>query len=568
MEQFDQFMQGDPNYEHCGYAGEEYIEIDPSQEYFTGEQALLAGAHIPGLQGRAATMGAALGHTIFGNKFGIDPTAPLNTDTIETEFGTDNEATQIPEPAPLPPDSTCMFAEPETPARTCVNPFTKAAPTLRSKITSENVASCVVAPLLWLLQICSLMQHMHTPRTRNVVLTVFLVASLCTWVSPHTVNHTLCPRVTMSHALSASFGMTTSTLNHYLLDSGCSTSIIADTQYLRNIRPMMPVTIRGLTGTKVLDLQADLHLPVRTATNTQHTISVQSVFYDPDGHYNLVSSDQLNASAYDVLLTRDPRLRSLHFTDENRYPRHIPINKVGKLFNIPVQHPADIEQPCLLANCGNMSLEELFHLRMAHTPYGKLASMSPQVNGLPRPLQYREALRLPCNLCQEAKATRQNAPPASKTVSSSEHDLVTWDLIDMGDKFTTFRGNRYISLFIIHRSRFAITILHKDRTDFKSVLLRAFTKCGFTPKVVRSDGAAEYLDQSLHDFFVERGIEHQITETGQAKLSTRPRTSETFPESSASRSSSRRVPRREGLANMLSFPSRCPTLLQTESMCQ
>mmetsp|Transcript_61726 Transcript_61726/g.127532 ORF Transcript_61726/g.127532 Transcript_61726/m.127532 type:complete len:383 (+) Transcript_61726:3261-4409(+) len=158
-----------------------------------------------------------------------------------------------------------------------------------------------------------------------------------------------------------------------------------------------------------------------------------------------------------------------------------------------------------------MTLEELFHIRMAHTPLNKLAAMSHQVTGIPRPLQFREALSFPCSTCTEAKCVKQHAPPASTTVSHNEADLVTWDMIDLGDKYTTIRGNSYISLFIIHSSSYAITILHKDRTDFRSVLLRAFAKMGFTPKTVRSDGAAEYLDEKLAQFFVELGIQHQIS---------------------------------------------------------
>jgi len=113
--------------------------------------------------------------------------------------------------------------------------------------------------------------------------------------------------------------------------------------------------------------------------------------------------------------------------------------------------------------------------------------MSHQVVGLPRNLQTRESLRLPCDVCQEAKIVKPNAPPASNSVSREEEDLVTWDLIDMGENHPTVSHNRYLSLFIIHCSRYAIAILHQNRQDFQSVLLCAITKMGFTPKVMRSD---------------------------------------------------------------------------------
>jgi len=235
------------------------------------------------------------------------------------------------------------------------------------------------------------------------------------------------------------------------------------------------------------------------------------VLYYPDGYYNLISTSQLNESRYDILLTSNVSLRSLHFADADGVSRHVPITKVGKLYNVPVFNPHEPDPVAFVGSCGSMTLEELYHLRMAHTPLNNLASMSHQVTGIQRVLQFREALRFPCGVCSEAKAVKQNAPPSSRTVSHNENYLVTWDLIDMGDKHTTIWGNRYISLFMIHRSRYAITILQKDRTDFRAVLLLVFAKMGFTPKTVRSDEAAEYLDNNLAKFFIEHCIFHQVS---------------------------------------------------------
>ena len=34
---------------------------------------------------------------------------------------------------------------------------------------------------------------------------------------------------------------------------------------------------------------------------------------------------------------------------------------------------------------------------------------------------------------------------------------------------------------------------------------------GFTPKVMHSDSAVEYLDSDIANFFAERGIQHQVS---------------------------------------------------------
>eukprot|EP00961_Rhodomonas_salina_P193474 2611725-Rhodomonas_salina.1 len=83
---------------------------------------------------------------------------------------------------------------------------------------------------------------------------------------------------------------------------------------------------------------------------------------------------------------------------------------------------------------------------------------------------------------------------------------MTWDLIDIGKNWTSIGGYRYISVFIIKCSRYAITILHKDRADFVSILRRAIAKAGFTPKRVRCNGAGEYVSAKLMDFFKENDI--------------------------------------------------------------
>eukprot|EP00961_Rhodomonas_salina_P075722 1016071-Rhodomonas_salina.1 len=60
----------------------------------------------------------------------------------------------------------------------------------------------------------------------------------------------------------------------------------------------------------------------------------------------------------------------------------------------------------------------------------------------------------------------------------------------MGEKHLSLSGNHYVSVFVVHRSRYAIVLLHKDCTfeTMKSLLICAFARAGFTPKRVRHDG--------------------------------------------------------------------------------
>eukprot|EP00961_Rhodomonas_salina_P126304 1701235-Rhodomonas_salina.2 len=137
---------------------------------------------------------------------------------------------------------------------------------------------------------------------------------------------------------------------------------------------------------------------------------------------------------------------------------------------------------------------------MAHVPIPKLAKMSLLVDGLQCHLHFPKELRVPCALCYEAKAKRQPFPDALETVYENEDDLMTWDLIDVGEDWMLIGGFRYISVFIVKHSRYAITILHKDRADFVGMLCKAIAKAGFTPKRIRCDSAGEYVSGKLAEF--------------------------------------------------------------------
>eukprot|EP00961_Rhodomonas_salina_P124871 1682961-Rhodomonas_salina.1 len=66
--------------------------------------------------------------------------------------------------------------------------------------------------------------------------------------------------------------------------------------------------------------------------------------------------------------------------------------------------------------------------------------MSYLVDGLPLHLHFPKALRVSCALCDEAKAKRQPFPDASNTIYENEDDLMTWDLVDVGENWKSTRG--------------------------------------------------------------------------------------------------------------------------------
>eukprot|EP00961_Rhodomonas_salina_P093796 1261794-Rhodomonas_salina.1 len=92
--------------------------------------------------------------------------------------------------------------------------------------------------------------------------------------------------------------------------------------------------------------------------------------------------------------------------------------------------------------------------------------MSHLVDGLQRHLHFPKALRVPCALCDEAKAKHQPFPDTLMMQYENKDDLMTWDLVNVGENWKSIGGF----------SLYAITILHKDRADFVGVLRKAIAK--------------------------------------------------------------------------------------------
>mmetsp|Transcript_68603 Transcript_68603/g.143115 ORF Transcript_68603/g.143115 Transcript_68603/m.143115 type:complete len:1720 (-) Transcript_68603:7252-12411(-) len=363
--------------------------------------------------------------------------------------------------------------------------------------------------------------QLQAPRTQCATVGLILLVILLTSTLPSTIA----TNTTISRdSVYTTVGANSSTLDSYLLDSGCTTSIVADTRFLSDFKRISPVRVDGLAGNKTYNWKATLTIPLRTIHGQTHNLQVKDVFWDEGGYLNLISCHQVEQQYCIVLDGNESALyerEHVHHLVAQHHPVKLPVAKIGRLYLLPIHWrgadaPATPWQAALHAtpteysfncNCGTMSLEELMHLRIAHTPVPKLSVMSRLVSGLPRGLHFNKIIRFPCGHCQEAKAKRQPYPAASTSVSTRESDLMTWDSFDMGDKHPSLGGNRYVSVFVIHRSRFAITLLHKDRSfeTMKGLLIRAFARAGFTPKRVRHDGAGEYISTEITEWLAQQG---------------------------------------------------------------
>eukprot|EP00961_Rhodomonas_salina_P056474 758729-Rhodomonas_salina.1 len=161
---------------------------------------------------------------------------------------------------------------------------------------------------------------------------------------------------------------------------------------------------------------------------------------------------------------------------------------------------------------GNISLEELTHLRMSHTKSEKLVEQSKRVDGMKRVLHSLCWFRGPCHCCQDAKSKQNDYPPGTE-IWADGPDRWNFDMFDMGKDFKTIHGNRYTTMIVIHKNSYGMLFLHKDKSaaTVKEILQKAFAKAGIKPRIVRSDGAGEYEDEDLNKWLTAIGVHHQYS---------------------------------------------------------
>eukprot|EP00961_Rhodomonas_salina_P094100 1266228-Rhodomonas_salina.4 len=253
-----------------------------------------------------------------------------------------------------------------------------------------------------------------------------------------------------------------------IINSGCAISIIRDSKHL--IQEIEPIRVQGVVGYCNINMAADLHFSAADNTGTFRTIVINNVLYDDNSPVNLVSGNQLRESGFTVLIYPAPGLCCVVLNPFSTEPSHFPLKIENKIFSIYTQNYQDpAASPCPASKAslitramsflaGNMSLEELMHLRMSHAHTGKLVEQSKRVNA-------------------DAKATSNNYPPATETWADGP-DLWNLDMFYMDEEFTTIHGNHYATMIVIVKLQFAMLYLHKNckSVTVKSILQQAFSR--------------------------------------------------------------------------------------------
>lgn len=182
--------------------------------------------------------------------------------------------------------------------------------------------------------------------------------------------------------------------------------------------------------------------------------------------------------------------------------------RYGGVYYLKTQESAAIASGQHLQNC-----QHQWHRRLGHRDWAAVERINKEQ--LATGMKVVDCgLKLVCECCMEGKSARLPFPPVTERKSSQILDIVHTDLCGPMRNVTP-NGNRYVMNIIDDFSRFTVTYLLKSKTEaadcIKEYVKWTETQFNRKPKVIRSDGGGEFINNDLRLFYKQQGIKSQFT---------------------------------------------------------
>jgi hypothetical protein len=291
------------------------------------------------------------------------------------------------------------------------------------------------------------------------------------------------------------------------LDSGCTKTVIRNARKLRDLRaPDNYYTIQGVGGDVSVTQMGDLPLTLKDASGKPYTRIIKNCLVAPEAPANLLATRDLQEAGIGFNIPPAPdTMATVNVTDETGCKIHFPLAERNGLYMLPFcSDIMTIFSGVASHQLRALTTLELWHLRLCHAHTSKIAKLSHNCVGIPHKLAEQTH---PCHTCHEAKAARQDYPASID--HSDDDDILSMDLVDMGQDSITHAGFQYMTIFIVVRTRYAMVFCHKSRKDLPDLLKRACARLGRYPRILRSDGACEYDSAAVDAFCLEHNIDQQ-----------------------------------------------------------
>jgi hypothetical protein len=334
-----------------------------------------------------------------------------------------------------------------------------------------------------------------------------------------------------------------------IMDSGASTHIVNNLDYLSDYRALsageQPPTVLGINGQAGVAILGFGTAYIETdkpldglKVEGKVTLKLEDVCYCPGANANLLSVGRITAagagyhqgpqfaniasgdpstSCWSAILTTSRRLENM-FT--------VPLRRMNQSANLAAPAAAATEPAAAAAATTAAAAGRLAHQKSGHVGYGNLirAVRLGQAPGLgANEGQLKAASLTPCIPCLTGKATRTPAPP-SAVRSVEPLGRIHADLMGPLPK-PTLGGGHYGLLLYCDNTRYSVASVLKSKAEVPgkviSILTRLSTQTGRPVKVLRTDHGSEFDNSTINDFCRRSGTMREFSPPYDARLNGR-----------------------------------------------
>ena len=317
-----------------------------------------------------------------------------------------------------------------------------------------------------------------------------------------------CTRSLFKHAryaLTAAKSFIHDSENTVWIDSGCTKTVFRHPGKLQNLQPPDDdYFINGVGGVIRATQMGDFHIALQDPQGRTHVRVIKDCLLAPDAPSNLLSTHDLRAAGigFEVPSTTSVPA-TINITTETGERISFPLKEHHGLFMLPFYRSFMTEFAGLVSHqLRALTESEVWHRRLCHASAHKIAKLSENCVGIKHCIAEHSH---PCHVCHEAKATKQDLPPASD--HSEDEDTLCADSVDFGTE--TLQKNRYMTIFVVLKTRYVMIFLHKSKNEFPALLRKALAQLGRSPKILRADGAGENCSDEVDAICLEHSMQQQ-----------------------------------------------------------
>jgi len=274
---------------------------------------------------------------------------------------------------------------------------------------------------------------------------------------------------------------------NYIIDSGCTESILMNKQSIQNYHPYNQTMSTADDGTLVCIGRGDLII--------NSSLTIHNVLYCPDATMNLLSGSQICDEGFTINIDQ----KSLYVM--KRSTIILRASRNGNLYQINIPNPA-----AHIVNSVTTSSRrtELAHRRCGHLHYQSLRLLSHLSEGLILDNDPKEM----CKICSQTKATRHPFPP-SDSHTSRIGELTHMDICSVG--IPAIPNNHTMFLVMLDDATRWLSISLLTNKDDAGEHIEAYCKqihniTSRYPGTLQCDGGGEFINENLKEYCQERGI--------------------------------------------------------------